>query len=181
MSNWLLAVTLSLVSALAPLAGADAVRPSPEYAIKLTSGRQLLLSSYRGQVVALMFVQTTCPHCQATCQFVEQLQKEYGPKGFQPLAVAFNEMSMMLLPEFIKKTGATFPVGWDTRDPVFNYLQRSMNLQTYVPIVVFIDRKGVIRGQYLGDDPFMADPEKNIRATVDKLVKEPAPAAKKSR
>jgi hypothetical protein len=48
----------------------------------------------------------------------------------------------------------------------------------YVPTMVFIDRKGMIRHQYLGTDPFFQNPEKSIRDTVESLVKEPAEAKK---
>jgi hypothetical protein len=110
---------------------------------------------------------------------MEGLQKEYGPRGFQTLAVAFNTLAIMLVPEFIKISGATFPVGYDERDPVFSYLQRSVTLRTYVPIMVFIDRKGIIRGQFMGDDPFFADREKNIRSMIEKLIREPGLAPRK--
>ncbi len=170
-------LTLSLFAL--PLAAAGGLRSSPEYAIKLTTGKQLLLSSYRGKVVALMFVSTDCPHCQDTCRLMETLQKEHGPKGLQTLAVAFNPMAIMLVPEFIKMTGATFPVGYDERDPVFDYLQRSPTLRTYVPIMAFIDRKGMLRGLYLGDDPFFTDRDKNIRNMIETLLKEPAGTPKK--
>ena len=162
---------------LSPVAAAEAPRPSPEYAVKLTTGQQLLVSQLRGRAVALMFVSTTCPHCQHTAQLVEKLYKEFGPRGFQPVAVAFNEMAIMLVPEFAKQLGLTFPVGYDTRDPVFEYLGRSPMLKTFVPIMVFIDRNGTIRGQYLGDDNFFKDQEKNVRAMVEQLVNEPAKGA----
>jgi thiol-disulfide isomerase/thioredoxin len=166
----LFAVVLGLVSGLAPLLGADLPRRSPEYAIKLTTGQQLLLSSYRGRVVFLLFVNTDCPHCQDTCRLMEQIQKEYGPRGFQTLAVAFNDMALMYLPGFIKTTGATFPVGYDAREPVLAYLQSSPRM---VPVGVFIDRKGMIRAQHAGDGDFWQDREKNIRSMVEKLLKEP--------
>jgi hypothetical protein len=114
---------------------------------------------------------------------MESIQKEYRPRGLQTLAVAFNDMAMMLVPGFISKTGASFPVGYDAREPVFSYLQRPLTVQTYVPIMVFIDRQGMIRGQYVGDDKFFENPEKNIRGMLDTLVKEPAaaqPAASKA-
>jgi peroxiredoxin len=160
---------------LAPVESATVPRPSPEYVIKLTTGQQLLLSQYRGNVVALAFVSTTCPHCKTTTQFLEQLHKQYGSRGFQPIAVAFNPMAVMLVPDFAKQLGLTFPVGYDARDPVFEYLQRSPMLRTFVPIMVFIDRNGTIRGQYLGDDKFFtANQDKNIRTIVEQLLKEPA-------
>jgi thiol-disulfide isomerase/thioredoxin len=157
-----------------PAEAATVPRPSPEYAVKLTTGQQLLLSSYRGKVVALLFISTDCPHCADTCQLMERIQKEYGPRGLQTLAVAFNPMAIMLVPEFVQRTRVTFPVGYDERDPVLKYLGISPMLRLYVPIIVFVDRKGMIRGQHLGDDGFFADREKNIRSTLENLLREPA-------
>jgi peroxiredoxin len=172
----LLAIVVGLVSGLAPMTAAAIPRPSPEFAVKLTTGRQLLLSSYRGKVVVLMFIATDCSHCQDTCRgIMEKLQKEYGSRDFQTLAVAFNTMAVMLVPDFIKKTGVTFPVGADTLESVYAYLGRSTTLKTYVPIMTFIDRKGIIRLQYFGDDEsFVANPEKRVRTAVEPLLKEPA-------
>lgn len=157
-----------------PAGAATVPRRSPEYAVKLTTGQQLLLSSYRGKVVALLFISTDCPHCADTCQMMERLQKEYGPRGLQTLAVAFNPMAIMLVPEFLQRTRVTFPVGYDERDTVLKYLEVSPMLRIYVPIIVFVDRKGMIRAQHLGDDSFFAAQEKNIRATLETLLKEPA-------
>ncbi len=179
MQRRFLPLVFGLFFLLAPLAGAEVPRTSPEYAIKLVNGKQVLLSSYRGKVVALLFVSTDCPHCQDTCRLMETIQKQYGPRGFQTLAVAFNAMAIMLVPDFIKVTGATYPVGYDERDPVFAYLQRSTTLRTYVPIMVFIDRKGKIRGQFMGDDPFMENRDKNIVSMIDKLITEPAGGSRK--
>ena len=41
------------------------LRKSPEFVIKFNDGHQMLLSSLKGKVVALLMVHTTCPHCQA--------------------------------------------------------------------------------------------------------------------
>ncbi len=168
----------------ASVLGADAPpRQAPEFVVHTLAGKDLLLSSYRGKVVALMFVSTDCPHCLDTTRFMNGLQRQYGPKGFQTLAVAFNAMAIMLVEEFAQRANASFPVGYSDRDPVYDFLQRSPKLRTYVPIMVFIDRAGKIRGQYMGDDPFMgpsdAARDNNIRKLVARLVAEPAPPAKK--
>jgi peroxiredoxin len=165
---------IALILLLAPLVGATVPRLSPEYTVQLTTGRQIKLSSYRGKVVVLMFVLTDCSHCQDTSRFMESIQKEYGPRGVQTLAVAFNDKALVLVPGFISQTGASFPVGYDAREPVFSYLQRPLTIQTFVPIMVFIDRQGMIRGQYIGDDKFFEDREKNIRNTLETLLKAPA-------
>jgi hypothetical protein len=45
-----------------------------------------------------------------------------------------------------------------------------------MPILVFIDRKGMIRAEYQGGDDFISSPnqEQNIRAEIQKLLPRPA-------
>ncbi len=45
---------------------------------------------------------------------------------------------------------------------------------------MFIDRNRVIRAQYSGADDFFKDQEKNIRAMLDTLLKEPVASKKAS-
>src|SRR5208283_3827467 len=86
---------------LAELWAADIPRKAPELAVQLTGGGQILLSQFRGKVVMIDFVHTTCPHCQNASTIVERLYKEYGPRGFQPLGVAFNDNAALLVPDFV--------------------------------------------------------------------------------
>ncbi len=46
----------------------------------------------------------------------------------------------------------------------------------FVPILVFIDKHGMIRSQYIGDETFLSHQETNIRAELDKYLKSTAPA-----
>ncbi|MEK7405015.1 MAG: TlpA disulfide reductase family protein [Acidobacteriota bacterium] len=174
MISRLFSTVLALAAA---LPGAEASRPAPEYAVKLPSGQQLLLSQFRGKVVALEFLLTTCPACQDASRVMNQLHKEYGPRGFQPLGVAINEMAMMLVPDYVRDLQLGFPVGVGTRESCLDFLRHSAVLRMMMPQLVLIDRKGVIRGQYAGDDPFMKDKEKSLRAQVEALLNETAGAA----
>jgi thiol-disulfide isomerase/thioredoxin len=138
--------------------------------VKLTDGKQLLLSGYRGKVVVMTFIHTTCPHCQGTSQLMKLFQRQYGPRGFQAIAVAFESQAKMLVPYFVKRLGLTYPVGYDNRDVVAEYARLSGRI--LLPIVVFIDRAGMIRAQYNGQDSFFLNEEKNIRTTIEKLLNE---------
>jgi thiol-disulfide isomerase/thioredoxin len=159
-----------------PLVAADVPRKSPEFAAQTPAGGQLLLSQYKGKVIVLEFAFTTCSHCQASARLLTQLYKEYGPKGFQPLAVAFNDMAGMLVPDFVKQNGVTFPVGFSLRDPVLNYLQLSPDARLSVPQIVIIDRKGMIRQQSLVANDDKTATEANLRNMIETLLKEPAAA-----
>ncbi len=171
-------VCLALCLAAAAL-GADVPRPAPELAVPVPGGQQVLLSQYRGKVVLIEFIQTTCPHCQDASVKIERVYHDLGPRGFQPLAVAINQNADMLIPEFVSQLGLTFPVGAGDRDEALAYMQHPIMKPFYVPQMVLVDRKGVIRAQFDGDAnrDFFLDLEKNLRAQLEPLLKEPAPKA----
>src|SRR5438445_1859414 len=84
-------------------------RPAPEFVIR-GSGGEVLLSQYRGKVVLLAFIFTTCSHCQHTVGIMSEVQKEYAPRGFQALGSAFNDSAAQLLPAFLTQFHLNFPV-----------------------------------------------------------------------
>jgi len=130
-----------------------------------------------GKVVVLEFLFTTCPHCQHASQLMTQLQKEYGPKGFQPIGVAFNDMSKMLVPDFVRDFKVGFPVGYAQREAVNLFLQNPPENALHVPQLVFIDRKGVVRKQSLPRNDGDTAAEANVRKEIELLLSEPAGGA----
>lgn len=181
MKRRLLLLGIALGFGLGSLSAADVPRNAPELAVQLGGGRQLLLSQYRGKVVLLEFLHTTCPHCQQSSGLVQQLSKEFGPRGFQPVGVAFNDNAPALVPEFVRQLGLTFPVGSAPRDTVMQYLQHPMMKPLYVPQMILVDRKGVIREQHGGEDDYLKNLEPNLRASLLTLLNEPAPAQRSHR
>lgn len=169
-------VLLLCMAVLLPAATAsDIPRPSPDFTITLNNGSQIHVSQYRGKVVVLAFILTSCPHCQFTTQILSGLQKEYEPRGLQVLESAIEDMSSMFVPDFIKKFQPPFPVGFNDRPPVLEYLQHPVIYRLMMPQVVAIDRKGVIRAQHAGDDATFFDKnsqEKNFRELLEPLLKE---------
>jgi thiol-disulfide isomerase/thioredoxin len=145
--------------------------------INLPGGKQDLLSKYKGKVVILEFLLTTCPHCQQSAVSLSKIQRDYGPK-VQILGVAINENPDIT--GFTRQYATSFPVGSNTRESALSFLQQSiMQPNFYVPQMAFIDRKGVIRAQYGGTDSFMgASQDANIRGMVDRLLAEPTGATK---
>lgn len=133
---------------------APAIRKAPEVAYTIPGQGQKLLSQYRGKVVALEFIYTTCPHCQAASHVMSRFQNEFGSKGFQALDIAFNDNSDLLVSNFAKEQQTQFPVGWTTRDQVLSFLGLSAVERFVVPQLILIDREGMIHYQTppLGDE-----------------------------
>lgn len=180
MRNFVSLATLFVFTALGSLA-ADLPRQAPAMTFALVNGGTIDLAKYKGKVVALEFLNTTCPHCQKCSQNLQKMQQEYGPKGFQALGVAINDMAHMLVPDYIRNYGITYPLGYTHRDKAHEFLQHPTMLIMYVPQLVFIDKKGIIRSQYPGGDKFYQDEERNMRSQIETLLKETgaAPAAAK--
>ena len=156
-----------------PLMAAEVPRRSAEYAANTPAGGQLLLSQYKGKVVCLAFMYTTCSHCQAVSRLLTTLQAEYGPKGFQALGVAFDDGASRLVTNFVKQNGVTFPVGYSDRQQPLSYLGLGANERFSVPQIVFIDKKGTIRQQSLPLQDDKTATEANIRSMIQKLLAEP--------
>jgi thiol-disulfide isomerase/thioredoxin len=158
--------------------GADLPKPSPEFVINYPGGEKQLLSKFRGKVVLVEFLYTTCSHCQHTAGVVSAWQNDYGSRGFQALGIGFNEMAGMLVPDFIKDFKPTFPVGFADRDKVLNYLGIPVTERFSVPQIVLIDRKGMIRvmSPPLGDGSLQDD--KVMRPKIEELLSNGTSAAK---
>jgi peroxiredoxin len=171
---------LALLSVAAPFArAADLPRPAPEFAITLPGGQPLPLSRYRGKAVALAFILTTCPHCRKTMGLLAGLQNELGSRGFQAIASAVDPGAALAVPGFIQTMRLPFPVGYNNdSNAVLDFMQHPRMVVPYMPLLVFIDREGVIRGQYEGRDTYFDDArqEQNLRSTIEGLLKPAAPA-----
>ncbi len=139
----------SLLLATVSLIAADATsgRKAPELAFNVSGNGQKLLSQYRGKVVALEFIFTTCPHCQAASHVMSRFQQEFGPQGFQAIDVAINDNADLLVENFVKDFQVAFPVGWMSKEQMMSFMGFKPDARFVVPQMVLIDRKGYIRYQ----------------------------------
>ncbi len=147
---------LSAVSTVSLTAGDVVVpRKAPELAFTIPGEGQKLLSQYRGKVVALAFIMTTCPHCQAASRDMTKYQEEFGKRGLQAIDLAINALDGMggpseaegLVTRFKNSFQVGFPVGYLPRDQMMNFMGFTPADRMVVPQLVLIDRKGIIHYQ----------------------------------
>jgi len=161
------------------------VRKAPELAFTVPGQGQKLLTQYRGKVVALEFIKTTCAHCQAASQLMTQLQQQYGARGFQAIDVAINALddgekesqANLLIETFTRTYKVGFPVGWTTRDQFLQFMGFSLMEMTVVPQLVMIDRHGDIRYQTPARGDEFSMKEATIRQRLEELLARSAPAS----
>jgi hypothetical protein len=151
---------------------ADTARPSPPFTIQRSGAPPLRLTQYRGKVVALAFIYTSCSHCQQLTTELNLIARDYASRGVQFLECAFNDDAVAAMPEFLARFTPPFPVGFAPSAAVMAYLQHSVidPRPLFVPHMVFLDRAGVIRADYSGGDAFFSNANANIRAQLDKML-----------
>ncbi len=154
-------------------------KPTPPLTMQRIGAPPMQLSQYKGKVVALALIDTQCPHCQNLTKQLNVIAKEYEPKGVQVVECAFNDGAQQLLPQFIQQFQPTFPVAYCKREDVMAYVQWSptSGKPFYVPHMVFLDRRGIVRGDYPGESEFLTRPDANVRSELDQLLKPAASAS----
>jgi peroxiredoxin len=170
----------TLILAAGSLWAADIPRQSPDFPIQMAAGKQIKVSDYRGKVLCLAFILTTCPHCQKFTQILEGLYPELAPKGLAVVQAVVNDNPDV--PAFVSQFKVPWPVGTAGVLPAVDYIQWPHNKVPQVPFVVFIDRQGVIRAQFTGvDEAFFDNQEQqHIREQAEKLLNESGGKAKPS-
>ena len=139
----------------------ESVRKAPPLTFTIPGEGQKSLTQYAGKVIALEFIFTTCPHCQAATHMMSNLQSEFESRGLQVIDVAVNPNADLLVENFAKEFKVNFPVGWTPSDAMTTFMGFSPG-RYVVPQLVLIDRKGNIHYQ----TPAIED------SSWDKLMKE---------
>ena len=158
------------------------LRKAPELAYTVPGHGEQLLSQYRGKVVALEFILTTCPHCQAASRVMTNLQREYGPRGFQALDLAINalddnrtpDQASQMVAAFAANFQVGFPVGFVPRDSFLSFTQHSITEYMVVPQLLMIDRKGYIHYQTPARGDSTSLQESTIRQRIEELLALPS-------
>ncbi len=154
-------------------------RTSPEFTINEASGKQILLSSFKGKVVMIEFLFLRSAKCLNLARTMNKLNTELGARGFQPIAIAFpapqSDATAPLVGYMADNFKLTYPVGYTHKENVDRYLGRTETETLRIPQVVIIDRAGVIRAQTGGrDGNLKLEDETYLRTLLDGLLKEGA-------
>lgn len=118
--------------------------PAPEFTLLLLDGSSASLSQWRGQPVVLNFWASWCAPCRAEMPELQRAHEHQQDAGLVVLGINQGE-DAATVSAYRQQLGLTFPALLDRRAGVSEqYLVKSL------PTTFFIDRNGVIRGQFIG-------------------------------
>ena len=115
---------------------------APDFTLKLTNGKTVKLSDYKGKIIMLQFTASWCSVCRKEMPFIEKdiwLKYKANP-AFVLLAIDRDE-PLETVQAFAKAIPITYPIGLDPKANIFAlYAQREAGITRNV----IIDKTGKI-------------------------------------
>ena len=124
---------------------------APDFALKSSTGKNLRLSEYRGDVVMINFWATWCGPCRQEMPLLDELYTRYERVGFNLLGVNIDDDSSRAM-QMIEELGVNFPVLFDASKQV----SRLYEVEA-MPVTVLVDREGTVRHVHHGYKPGYED------------------------
>jgi len=137
-------------------------RVAADFRARLVDGEEFSLSSLRGRVVLLDFWATWCAPCKKELPALQELYREFGPRGLEFVAFSLDE-DKDVLERYIRDKGLRWRVTWSGKGWEDETVAAWGVNQ--LPAKWLIGRDGRIRGFNLSGD--------ELRRTVGKLLAEP--------
>lgn len=138
---------LAVLICSAALASAQGPRRAPGFALPDTKLHFHDLADYRGKVLVLEFMQTTCPHCARFADILAQVNGKYGDKVAVLAVTNVNTDRPAQVEQYVSGHKITYPVVMDQGQMMFSYIQSPQAAD--VPHVYVIDSNGYIRADYV--------------------------------
>jgi len=120
---------------------------APDFALKSSTGENLRLSEFRGDVVMINFWATWCGPCRQEMPLLDELYSRYQRVGFSLLGVNIDDDSGRAM-DMIEELGVNFPVLFDARKEVSKLYEVEA-----MPVTVIVDRTGTVRYIHHGYKP----------------------------
>lgn len=122
----------------------------PEIGANGLNGQSISLSSFRGKVVLLEFMEPWCPYCQNMAPILEQLFKEYGPNVvFISVAGPWQGATAQDTEKFVQNYGSNWIYLYDSSGSIFSAY--GINL---TPTFFIIGKDGSVYTSLQGEQTF---------------------------
>jgi peroxiredoxin len=147
LKNTVVALMFSVFAASSLASSGLEGQTAPDFALKSSTGENLRLSEYRGDVVMINFWATWCGPCRQEMPLLDELYSRYNRVGFNLLGVNIDDDSRRAM-QMVEELGVNFPVLFDARKEVSKLYEVEA-----MPVTVIVDRQGTVRFVHHGYKP----------------------------
>jgi peroxiredoxin len=149
--NTIIALVFSAFAASSLASSGMEGQKAPDFALKSSTGENLRLSEFRGDVVMINFWATWCGPCRQEMPLLDELYNRYQRVGFNLLGVNIDDDSRRAM-QMAEELGIDFPVLFDATKEV----SRLYEVEA-MPVTVLVDREGTVRYVHHGYKPGYED------------------------
>ena len=130
-------------------AGEQAGRRAPGFALPDPEYKRFYdLQDYKGKVLLIDIMQTSCPHCQLLSTTLEKVKEKYGDK-VAVLSVVLPPDNQESVSKYVATNKITVPIVCDMGQMTISYLNAKPGQgHTDVPHLFVIDQEGIIRNDF---------------------------------
>lgn len=131
-----------LVTSRVPI-GVEVGERAPDFSLEhLISNRPVSLKEFRGNVVILLFWQSTCPDCRVAMPYFQELLDTYGSQGLVLLGVDLDHDPDQAR-AYLEEHGYRLIPLWGSYEKAMSIVE--LFQVPLVPHAILIDKKGIIR------------------------------------
>jgi peroxiredoxin len=127
----------------AALLGAQG-RRAPGFCLIASTGQWHDLADYRGKLVILEFMQTTCPHCAVFANVLKEAQQKYGER-IAIIAMVTAPDTPAAMVQYVSGHKVTYPVLFDQGQVMASYVRKN---SLDFPTIYLIDANGMVKAEY---------------------------------
>jgi thiol-disulfide isomerase/thioredoxin len=144
-----LSCSVLVAAALLSASGELSNRRAPGFALPSCDyQRSYDLQDYRGKVVLIDIMSTSCPHCQLLSTTLEKVAQKYGDKAVV-LSVVLPPDNMNTVSQYKNVNRISVPIACDMGQMAISYLQAKPGQgHIDVPHLFLIDKQGMIRNDF---------------------------------
>jgi peroxiredoxin len=171
-----LLASAALLSASGELSG----RRAPGFSLPDLHLVQHDLQDYRGKVVVLDVIQTSCPHCALFSDILEKAHLKYGDK-IAILSIVIPPDTQATVGRFVMQHRISTPILFDCGQVSASYFKATPQHPTVnFPHVFLIDGNGMIRNDFgYGFDTHNIFEGNGLDPQIDRLLGDTAPARRR--
>jgi peroxiredoxin len=157
------------VALMLPGAGQFSNRRAPGFSLADSKFRQHDPQDYRGKILLVDIMLTTCPTCSQLADTLVQVKKKYGEK-VAIISVVTLPDTFAAADQFAAQHGVTWPIVFDSGQVIASYMEVTpANPQVHFPHLFVIDGQGMIRNDYEATDDKALTFE-GLSAVIDHLL-----------
>lgn len=135
--------------------------------IKKIDDSTLKLEDKKGKVVLVNLWATWCGPCRGEMPHLTEMQEKYRDQGFEIIGLDVDAEPVEEIKDFAEEMKLNYQLGWAERELVGEFYRISKF--DGIPQSFLIDRKGNLRGVFLGGGKKVIE---TMKETVEKVVNE---------